>query len=157
MSFEHVLGADMIPSTWAVQKIHTIIWVHAKILKVECNFKLCQLHLCLGYGLSPFKQAVLCCPPNCPTSWFMSHEVPEREERLAAQAAVLYYDVSNLCCHKWVLTSMKNSPAAQVSSCTWWSLQPDCSSAVPPVLADGVLEKESWPTSLAAVSPWGSF
>ena len=55
------------------------------------------------------------------------------------------------------LTSMENSPAAQVSSCTWWSLQPDCTSAVPPVPASGVLEKESWPTSLAAVSPWGSF
>ena len=32
------------------------------------------------------------------------------------------------------LTSMENSPAAQVSSCTWWSLQPDCTSMVPPVL-----------------------
>ena len=101
---------------------------------------------------------ILCCLPNCPTSWwFMSHEVPEREERLAAQAAVLYYDVSNLYYHKWVLTSMENLSAAQVSSCTWWSLQPDCTSAVPPVPADRVLEKESWPTSLAAVSPWGSF
>ena len=110
---------------------------HAWILKIECNFKLCELHLCLGYSLSPFCAVLSTAPPH--ESWS-----PRKRREVSVSSSSLYHDVSNLCRHKWVLTSMKNSSAAQVSSCTWWSLQPDCTSAVPPVPADGVLEKESW-------------
>ena len=96
--------------------------------------------------------SILCCLPNCPTSWVMKSQ---KEKRVSGSSSSFVLRCLQLVLPQ--LTSMENSPAAQVSSCTWWSLQPDCTSAVPPVPAGDVLEKESWPTSLAAVSPWGSF